>query len=263
MEREFVNNVSHIARGVPVRIKRTLGKARSAKVHQITVVTVKKNSVWEIVSAEQNGWPVTKSDRIFYWPSTSASPVSIQKQFSKQWLVRRPELARFLVTLRTEGEMSPVVAVPADSPVANSRSFLPSVELTDFWVRGLKRRLRKVRSEIEKANINLSANSPEARRELGQLLERIISVIGYRQQHGVGDFSEFGRGGRFDDPVTDQLLNRVPISGDEATAFLALLYSELLAHLRSHEIVGAWGVLSASGKNMNMNTKPAVPRQHP
>jgi hypothetical protein len=257
MEREFVSNIAQIALDVPLRIKRTMGKARLTKTRQTTVVTVSKNGVWGNLPVKDNhpGWPAIRSDKLYYWSSSPASAVPIQKQDLKLWLTLRPEVGNIWKTAWKDVEINPAVAATAENSVGIG--FLPSVELTDFWVRGLKRRLRKVRSEIDRAKINLSPNSTEARYELGQMVERIISVIGYRQQHGIDDFSEFGRAGRFDDSVTDQFLNRVPISGDEATPFLALLYSELLQHLRSREIAGAWGALSASGRNIDLTTKPA------
>lgn len=266
MERDFADSVTQLAGDIPIRVKHSKKKVRREKTSLegkmllagkklVQSRGLTRRTLYLPKGMNQNSEgstlflvsPARYQDDVFAF--------SVTHDFLSDWVGHLHSSWQTFgqAALMLWGESHFVL----HEHVSQDGSFLPSVELTDFWIRGLKRRLRKARAEIENSNIKLSADSLEARKELGGLIVKIISVIGYRHQHGVDDFSEFGREGRFEDSIIDQFINRVPISGDEATAFLNLLYSELLSHLRSGEVAGAWGFLSASGNDINMTAKLA------
>jgi hypothetical protein len=163
--------------------------------------------------------------------------------------------ARNILIGRLTELASPAELVSIDTDFIDTE-FLPSVALTGFWIRGLQRRLKISDMNEEELGFDLSAQSPDARQEFGLLVSRIIAVMGYRQQHGIGEFSEFGRNGRFDVAVTDLMLDQIPILGDEATAFFRMLYRELLAYLQRSPIQGDWGSLNASQADINLIPGP-------
>ena len=139
--------------------------------------------------------------------------------------------------------------------VSSEGSFIPSVALTDFWIRGLKKRLKKPSAEQTNPAILLDATSLEARREFGELIVHIISVMAYAHQHEIDDFSNFGAQGRFCYAVTDQMLNQIPILGDEGTPFFGILYRELLSYLRHNVLDGDWGSLEAIEGDFKLKPK--------
>ena len=131
------------------------------------------------------------------------------------------------------------------------KKFLPTVELVNFWRRGLEAHRAEARRTVRNdphLRFLESQSTGDLRRAFAIRMKRLFSVVGNRHRYGMDDFEAVGAHGRFSLEMQYQILDRIQIRPDESTEFFSLLYTEMANYLSAGgKLGGSWGELVLRG----------------